>query len=73
MTEGGFVVDPAASVPMSAGANFKVETAVNFVLLCPEYGGQILGHDDHSQELIGSDVGGVEERAQGRGSDFMNQ
>ena len=56
MTEGGFVVDPAASVPMSAGANFEVETAVNFVLLRPEDGGQILGHDDQrpQQGLVGA-------------------
>ena len=56
MTEGGFVVDPTASVPMSAGANFEVETAVNFVLLRPEDGGQILGHDDQSpqQGLVGA-------------------
>ena len=53
LTEGGLVVDPTAAISVSAGSDFKVETAVDLVLLRPEYGGQVLGHGDHGKELVG--------------------
>ena len=44
LAEGGLVVDPAASVSVPAGSNLKLEAAVDFVLFCPKYRGEIFCH-----------------------------
>lgn len=41
---GGLHVFSTAAVAVAAGADFVVETAIYFVLLCAEDGGEVVGH-----------------------------
>ena len=60
MRVGRFDVLARTPIAVAAGADFVVEGAVDFVLLCAEDGGEILGHDED-----GSGVGFSEERGSG--------
>ena len=42
---------PGAAVAVSARADLVVERAVDFVLLCAEDGGEVVGHGDGLREL----------------------
>lgn len=55
LTECGLVVDPGASIAVTAGPDLEVEGTVDFVLLGTENGSQVLGHGERllEQEVLG--------------------
>ncbi len=55
LTECRLVVDPGASIAVTAGSNLEVEGTVDFVLLGTENGSQVLGHGERllEQEVLG--------------------
>ena len=44
LTEGRFVVDPRASITVTASADFEVKRTIHFVLLGSENRSQVFGH-----------------------------
>lgn len=55
LTECGLVVDPGASIAVTAGPDLEVEGTVDFVLLGTENGSQVFGHGERllEQEVLG--------------------
>ena len=49
---GWFDVFARAAVAVAAGADFVVETAVDFVLFCAEDGGEVVGHGEIGAVVI---------------------